>query len=197
MHPNAAGFAQQQRATRAVCAHAANSNAYAFFNLLTGPQFFERVESLLPPHRERLFPPTETLSMFLSQALSADRSCQQAVDELAVKRLAAGLTPCSTRTGAYCKARKLLPQDMVRTLACYAGDKSVDRRPTQVALAFPPGTAGRRHHGNAAGHPCQSGCVSTIAQSETGIGFSTVPDGGVDLPGQWRRAQRRVWALQR
>jgi hypothetical protein len=124
MHPNAAGFAQQQRATRrAVCAHAANSNAYAFFNLLTGPQFFEQVESLLPPHRERLFPPTETLSMFLSQALSADRSCQQAVDELAVKRLAAGLAPCSTRTGAYCKARKLLPQDMVRTLACYAGGR--------------------------------------------------------------------------
>jgi hypothetical protein len=120
MHATATGCARQRRAVRA---HAANSNAYAFFNLLTGPQFFEQVESLLPPHRERLFPPTETLSMFLSQALSADRSCQQAVDESAVKRLAAGLTPCSTRTGAYCKARKHLPQDMVRTLACYAGQR--------------------------------------------------------------------------
>jgi len=120
MHANAKGYARQRRTVRA---HVSNSNAYAFFNLLTGPQFFEQVESLLPPHRERLFPPTETLSMFLSQALSADRSCQQAVDESAIKRLAAGLTPCSTRTGAYCKARKHLPQDMVRTLACYAGQR--------------------------------------------------------------------------
>jgi len=31
--------------------------------------------------------------MFLAQALSADRSCQKAVDETAIKRLAAGLKP--------------------------------------------------------------------------------------------------------
>jgi hypothetical protein len=34
------------------------------FNLRTGPQLLDRVEALLPEHRERLFPPTETLSMF-------------------------------------------------------------------------------------------------------------------------------------
>ena len=34
--------------------------------------------------------------MFLAQALSADRSCQKAVDEVAIKRLAAGLVPGST-----------------------------------------------------------------------------------------------------
>ncbi len=36
-------------------------------------------------------PPTETLSLFLSPALSADRSCQRAVNEAAVKRLIGGL----------------------------------------------------------------------------------------------------------
>ena len=70
MHPNHKRKARQQQ----VQAHASDSDAYAFFNLLTGPQWLERVESLLPAHRERLFPPTETLSMFLAQALSADRS---------------------------------------------------------------------------------------------------------------------------
>ncbi|SFC79367.1 hypothetical protein SAMN05216577_110189, partial [Pseudomonas citronellolis] len=74
---------QQQRARR----HTSNTDAYAFFNLLTGPELFEHVESLLPFHRERLFPPTETLSMFMAQALSADRSCQKAVNEMAVKQL--------------------------------------------------------------------------------------------------------------
>src|SRR5450759_101870 len=104
--------AQQQRCVRS---QVHNNDAYAFFNLLTGPELFDKVESMLPQHRERRFPPTETLSMFLAQALSADRSCQKAVDEAAIKRLAAGLTPCSTHTGAYCGARMRLPMEMVNT----------------------------------------------------------------------------------
>ena len=71
--------------------HAANSDSYEFFNLLTGPELLDQVESLLPGHRERLFPPTETLSMFLAQALGADRSCQSAVNDAAIKRLTGGL----------------------------------------------------------------------------------------------------------
>ena len=102
---------------RRVRSHAGASDAYAFFNLLTSPELFNQLEAFMPSHRERQFPPTETLSMFLAQALSADRSCQRAVDEAAVKRLIGGLKPCSTRTGAYCRARKRLPEQMVRGLA--------------------------------------------------------------------------------
>ena len=91
----------QQRVRR----RADNSDAYAFFNLLTRPELLTEVESLLPEHRERLFPPTETLSMFLSQALSADRSCQRAVNDATVKRLIGGLPVGSTHTGGYCRAR--------------------------------------------------------------------------------------------
>ena len=114
MHDAIRNARAQQRQVRS---HARNSDAYVFFNLLTGPEFLDKVESLLPTHRERLFPPTETLSMFLAQALSADRSCQKAEDEAAIKRLAAGLAPCSTHTGAYCRARLRLPTEMVHTLA--------------------------------------------------------------------------------
>ena len=119
---------QQQRRIRS---QARNSDAYSFFNLLTGPALFDQVESLLPQHRERKFPPTETLSMFVAQALSADRSCQNAVDEAAVKRLAAGLAPCSTHTGAYCRARTRLPVGMVDTLARYVG-QSVSAQAPEV-----------------------------------------------------------------
>ena len=79
------------------------------------------MESLLPAHRERRFPPTETLSLFMAQALSADGSCRQAVDDAAVKRLIGDMTPCSTNTAAYCKARARLPQTMISTLACRTG----------------------------------------------------------------------------
>lgn len=118
MHPIARNVSPQQRRIKRQLSHC---DSYSFFNLLTAPELFETVESLLPEHRERLFPPTETLSLFLAQALSADRSCQKAVDETAVKRVVAGLRRCSARTGAYCRARKRLPLNMVRTLACHTG----------------------------------------------------------------------------
>ena len=117
MNPNHSVRARQ----RLVRHHADRGDALAFFNVLTSPELMEQVESMLPPHRERLFPPTETLSMFLSQALSSDRSCQRAVDEAAVRRLNAGMPPCSSHTGAYCNARQRLPSDMVCSLTRYTG----------------------------------------------------------------------------
>lgn len=113
-----ASILQQRRAHHL----ASNADAYAFFNLLTGPELFDQVESLLPDHRERQFPPTETLSMFMAQALSADRSCQRAVNELAVKQVRAGLKPCSTHTGGYCRARQRLPVEMVSSLVRSTGN---------------------------------------------------------------------------
>lgn len=126
MHPNQrAGLRQQKRVRH----HAANSDSYAFFNLLTGPELFDEVESLLPDHRERLFPPTETLSMFLAQAMSADRSCQGVVDEAAIRRLVGGLPVCSTHTGAYCRARQRLPEPMIATLTRETGQLLAARAP--------------------------------------------------------------------
>jgi len=113
-HPSQSPSAQQQRR---LLAQAGNAEAYGFFNLLTGPELLEDVEELLPEHRERLFPPTETLSIFLAQVLSADGSCRQAVNDTAVKRLVAEMEECSSNTAAYCKARARLPQTMVSTLA--------------------------------------------------------------------------------
>lgn len=101
--------------------YANNSDSYDFFNLLTSPQLLTTVEDLLPEHRERLYPPTETLSMFLAQALNEDRSCQKAVNEAAVKRVTGGLAPVSTSTGGYCRARQRLPLSMVSELVRRTG----------------------------------------------------------------------------
>ena len=100
---------------------AEETDAYAFFNVLTGSQLLDGVEALLPAHRERLFPPTETLSMFLAQVLSADGSCQQAVDEAAIKRVIGGLPRCAASTSAYCQARARLPTQVISTLARQVG----------------------------------------------------------------------------
>lgn len=54
---------QQQRFRR----HVSTSDASAFSNLLMTPELLDRVKSVLPVHRNRLYPPIETLSMFLAQ----------------------------------------------------------------------------------------------------------------------------------
>ena len=118
MHRSPTAVARQRRRVQT---RIENADANGFFNLLTGPQLLDDLESLLPEHRERLFPPTETLSMFMAQVLSADGSCRQAVDDAAVKRLISDMTPCSTNTAAYCKARARLPQPMISTLARRTG----------------------------------------------------------------------------
>lgn len=51
------------------------------------------------------------------QVMSADGSCQNAVDEALVTRLRSGMDPGSASTSAYCQARVRVPQWMVSTLA--------------------------------------------------------------------------------
>lgn len=80
-------------------------------------------DSLLPEHRERLYPPTLALSMFMGQVLSEDGSCQKAVDSWAAQRAADGLSVQSVNTGAYCKARQRLPVEMVSTLTRYTAQQ--------------------------------------------------------------------------
>lgn len=101
--------------------HAQRVDAVGFFNLLTSPELMEVTESHLPAHRERLYPPTVALSMFLRQCLDADGSCQKAVNGWAAQRCAEGLSVQSVRTGAYCKARERLPVAMATGLAHTVG----------------------------------------------------------------------------
>jgi len=83
MHVSRSVSPQQHRIQH----YADASNTLSFFNQLTAPELFDALEDFLPAHRERLFPPTETLSMFMAQALKSDRSCQSIVNETAVTRV--------------------------------------------------------------------------------------------------------------
>jgi hypothetical protein len=111
---------RQQQADR-VRGRAQGSAALEFFNVLTGPELLQVTEAALPEHRERLYPPTVTLSMFVRQALAADPSCQRAVNGWAASRAAEGLSVQSVRTGGYCRARQRLPLSMVQALTLESG----------------------------------------------------------------------------
>jgi hypothetical protein len=117
-----AEFESQQHVKR-ISRNADQIGAVDFFNLLTGPQLLEMTDSLLPEHRERLYPPTLALSMFMGQVLSEDGSCQKAVDSWAAQRAAEGQSVQSINTGAYCRARQRLPLEMLSTLTRYTAQQ--------------------------------------------------------------------------
>lgn len=109
------------QASRQVAQRARSADPVEFFNVLTSPELIEITEEHLPEHRERLYPPTVTLAMFITQALSADGSCQDVVNAWLARRSAEGLRDHSARTAGYCKARSRLPQTMVSELVRYTG----------------------------------------------------------------------------
>ena len=76
---------------------------------------------------ERIYTPLVTLWVFLGQVLSADHSCRNAVARLVVHRVSQGLSACSSRTGAYCQARKRLPEQFFSTIARMVARKLEDQ----------------------------------------------------------------------
>ncbi len=68
--------------------------------------------------RGRVYTPWITLSLFLSQVLSDDHSCDDAVDRFQKFRYDQGLPPVAPKTSSYCEARQRLPEavawDLVR-----------------------------------------------------------------------------------
>lgn len=67
--------------------------------------------------RDRIFSPVTTIWGFLSQVLSDDHSCRDAVSRVLAHRAASGLEPCSPNPASYCNARSRLPTAVLRTLA--------------------------------------------------------------------------------
>src|SRR5947209_16108442 len=67
--------------------------------------------------RDRLFSPVTTIWGFLSQVLSDDHSCRDAVARILAHRAAQGLGACSPNAASYCNARARLPVGVLRTLA--------------------------------------------------------------------------------
>ena len=68
-----------------------------------------------------VYSPLVTLWTFVSQVLSSDHSCRDAVARLRAFLTADGQKPCSSATGGYVKARQRLPERVCQRLACDVG----------------------------------------------------------------------------
>jgi Transposase DDE domain len=78
-----------------------------------------------------IYTPAITVWVFLSQCLSPDHSCRDAVARLAAWRTAQGLAPCSADTGAYCTARDALPEVACHELVRRSGRELEDNTPSE------------------------------------------------------------------
>jgi hypothetical protein len=78
-----------------------------------------------------VYTPAVTVWVFLSQCLSADHSCVEAVAGLVAWRVARGKQPCSADTGAYCTARGDLPEEVCHRLLQRTGRSVEEEAPRQ------------------------------------------------------------------
>ena len=76
-----------------------------------------------------IYTPAVTVWVFLSQCLSPDHSCHDAVARLVAWRVGRGQEPCSAETGAYCTARNDLPEEAVHALVRDTGKPIEDESP--------------------------------------------------------------------
>lgn len=92
-----------------------------FTNVLSEEVVKQALTASMSRWLDRIFSPLVTLWVFLGHVLSADHSCRAAVARLIAHRVARGQQPCSGETGAYCQARKRLPEKFFAEVARQTG----------------------------------------------------------------------------
>lgn len=88
-----------------------------FSNVLSEQTITQAMAATDLTWKDRIYSPLVTLWVFLGQVLSADHSCRAAVARLIAYRVAQGHSRCSPDTGAYCQARKRLPEKLFSDVA--------------------------------------------------------------------------------
>ncbi len=96
-----------------------------FSDVLSEGTITQALKALDVVWHDRVYSPLVTLWVFLSQVLSQDHSCRAAVARLIAHRVSRGRRPCSAETGAYCQARKRLPEKFFSGVARHVG-KALD-----------------------------------------------------------------------
>jgi Transposase DDE domain len=100
-----------------VRARFARDQGLPFAESLSQASILEALNQHKVTFRDRLFSPVTTIWGFLSQVLSDDHGCRDAVSRILAHRAASGLEPCSPNPASYCNARSRLPTAVLRTLA--------------------------------------------------------------------------------
>jgi len=106
---------------RAVVEQARRSDDLYFAALLSKDRITQSLREAGAWFQGWVYTGAVTTWVFLSQCLSADHSCREAVARLVAWRVKNGHAACSADTSAYCTARDQLPEKTCRDLAIGVG----------------------------------------------------------------------------
>jgi Transposase DDE domain len=81
------------------------------------------VNELTGTYRKRIYPPLDTLRLFIGQVLSPDHACQDVVGRRLSERIANGQSQSALSTGSYCDARQRLPLSLPTRLSAMVGER--------------------------------------------------------------------------
>src|SRR5262245_54071997 len=84
-----------------------------FLEILSQPLVEQACRRCNHPFRDRVYTPWVTLGIFLSQILSHDQSCDDALEHFQKFRYDRGLPAVASKTTSYCEARQRLPEALV------------------------------------------------------------------------------------
>ena len=101
----------------AVRARFARNEGLPFAEVLTETNILDVLNDHGVKYRDRVFNPVTTIWGFLSQVLSDDHSCRDALSRIIAHRAANGVPVCSPNTASYCNARSRILTGVLRTLA--------------------------------------------------------------------------------
>ncbi len=105
-----------------------------FLKLLSRPLVEQACRLCNHVWRERIYTPWITLAIFLSQILSDDHSCDDAVEHFQKVRYDQGLPAVAPETSSYCEARQRLPEALTWELVRRTGQAI--HRQAQAAWLF-------------------------------------------------------------
>jgi hypothetical protein len=107
----------------------AQAEGLPFSEVLSAELVMQALQAVGVDADERIYTPPILLWVFLSQVLSADGSCREAVARLLAYRAARGEKSCSARTGAYCQARARMPEEVFATCLRQTGQRMEEQAP--------------------------------------------------------------------
>ena len=101
----------------AVRARFARNEGLPFAEVLTETNILDVLNDHGVKYRDRVFNPVTNIWGFLSQVLSDDHSCRDALSRIIAHRAANGVPVCSPNTASYSNARSRILTGVLRTLA--------------------------------------------------------------------------------
>lgn len=101
----------------------AQHDSLPFSEVLSASTILDGLQAMNVRFYDSLYNPVTVLRLFLGQVMHANPTLATTVENFLAWRLGQGMSPCSTDTGAYARARQRLPEQLLAMLTRHTGQE--------------------------------------------------------------------------